>query len=80
MDVLVLVQWNGSDEGFLQVGLANILDLYYEDQYSIPGKQLSCEFTADFSKVSKSKVPGYICINFLSHFSTLHIILGRANR
>ncbi|XXG90112.1 hypothetical protein AAC387_Pa12g1952 [Persea americana] len=37
------------------VGLANILDMYYEDQYTNPGKQLLSGFTADFSKLSKSK-------------------------
>ena len=49
----------------LQVGLANILDMYYEDQYTNPGKQLLSGFTADFSKLSKSKVPG--CIYFFFH-------------
>ncbi|RWR96392.1 hypothetical protein CKAN_02577500 [Cinnamomum micranthum f. kanehirae] len=37
------------------VGLANILDMYYEDQYTNPGRQLLSGFTADFSKLSKSK-------------------------
>ncbi|XP_077249321.1 uncharacterized protein LOC143888808, partial [Tasmannia lanceolata] len=38
-----------------EVGLANILDMYYEDIYTIPDKQLSCGLVADFSKVTKNK-------------------------
>ncbi|XP_077229563.1 deneddylase isoform X2 [Tasmannia lanceolata] len=40
---------------FQMVGLANILDMYYEDIYTIPDKQLSRGLVADFSKVTKNK-------------------------
>ncbi|XP_068664420.1 uncharacterized protein [Aristolochia californica] len=37
------------------VGLANILDMYYEDRYTIPEKRLSSGLIADLPKVLKSK-------------------------
>ena len=41
----------------MQVGLAGILDLYYEDLYSLPNKQLSCGVVANFVNLSNKKVP-----------------------
>ncbi|XP_065619039.1 uncharacterized protein LOC112020120 isoform X3 [Quercus suber] len=37
------------------VGLAGILDLYYEDLYSLPNKQLSCGVVANFANLSNKK-------------------------
>lgn len=37
------------------VGLAETLDMYYEDTYSLPDKQLSCGMAAKFAKVSNKK-------------------------
>lgn len=39
-----------------QVGLAETLDMYYVDPYSLPEKQLSCGVAAKFAKVSNKKV------------------------
>ena len=41
----------------MQVALANILDMYYEDLYTLPDKQLLCGAGfANFSNLSKNKV------------------------
>ena len=41
----------------MQVALANILDMYYEDQYTLPDKQLFCGVgVANFTNLSKNKV------------------------
>ncbi|XP_058095760.1 uncharacterized protein LOC131241108 isoform X2 [Magnolia sinica] len=40
---------------FQMVGLAKILDLYYEDLYTLPNKQLSSGLVSEISKLSKSK-------------------------
>ncbi|XP_042518102.1 uncharacterized protein LOC122091923 isoform X2 [Macadamia integrifolia] len=37
------------------VGLANILDMYYEDVYTLPDKQLSCGVVRDFTNISIDK-------------------------
>ncbi|XVE88130.1 hypothetical protein DITRI_Ditri19aG0043100 [Diplodiscus trichospermus] len=37
------------------VGLADILDMYYEDVYSLPNKQLSCGVVANYDSLSKAK-------------------------
>ncbi|KAM3700418.1 hypothetical protein ACB098_05G094400 [Castanea mollissima] len=37
------------------VGLAGILDLYYEDLYSLPNKQLSCGVVTNFANLSNKK-------------------------
>lgn len=37
------------------VGLAAILDLYYEDLYSLPNKQLSCGVVANFANLSNKR-------------------------
>ncbi|KAF5197037.1 deneddylase [Thalictrum thalictroides] len=37
------------------VELADILDMYYEDVYTIPDKQLSCGVVTNFAKLSKNK-------------------------
>ncbi|XP_043689818.1 uncharacterized protein LOC122640656 isoform X2 [Telopea speciosissima] len=37
------------------VGLANILDMYYEDVYTLPDKQLSCRVVSDFTNLSIDK-------------------------
>ncbi|KAF9608719.1 hypothetical protein IFM89_010851 [Coptis chinensis] len=37
------------------VELADTLDMYYEDLYTLPNKQLSCGVVADISKLSKNK-------------------------
>ncbi|KAE7995776.1 hypothetical protein FH972_000544 [Carpinus fangiana] len=37
------------------VGLADTLDMYYEDIYSLPNKQLSCGLPANFANVSNKK-------------------------
>lgn len=47
-------RWEALLTHFQMVDLANILDMYYEDRYSIQDKQLSCGLAADFTK-SKSK-------------------------
>ncbi|KAK6268703.1 hypothetical protein QUC31_012863 [Theobroma cacao] len=37
------------------VGLADILDMYYEDVYSLPNKQLRCGVVANYNSLSKAK-------------------------
>ncbi|XP_059439590.1 uncharacterized protein LOC132172155 isoform X2 [Corylus avellana] len=37
------------------VGLADTLDMYYEDIYSLPNKQLSCGLPANFANLSNKK-------------------------
>ncbi|KAL5714874.1 hypothetical protein ACHQM5_016776 [Ranunculus cassubicifolius] len=37
------------------IELADILDMYYEDIYTIPSKQLSCGVISDITKLSKNK-------------------------
>ncbi|KAF7803377.1 uncharacterized protein G2W53_042488 [Senna tora] len=37
------------------IGLAEILDMYYEDPYTLPDKQLSCGVAAKFAKASNKK-------------------------
>ncbi|KAG2687743.1 hypothetical protein I3760_09G064700 [Carya illinoinensis] len=37
------------------VGLAETLDMYYEDVYSLPNKQLSCGMVASFANLSNKK-------------------------
>ncbi|XP_062162628.1 uncharacterized protein LOC133869603 isoform X2 [Alnus glutinosa] len=37
------------------VGLADTLDMYYEDIYSLPNKQLSCGLAANFANLSNKK-------------------------
>ncbi|KAF8410675.1 hypothetical protein HHK36_003207 [Tetracentron sinense] len=37
------------------VGLANILDMFYEDPHTLPGKELSCGVVVDFTNLSKDK-------------------------
>ncbi|PIA31289.1 hypothetical protein AQUCO_05100075v1 [Aquilegia coerulea] len=37
------------------VELADILDMYYEDVYTLPDKQLSCGVVTNFAKLSKNK-------------------------
>ncbi|XP_058078990.1 uncharacterized protein LOC131227262 isoform X2 [Magnolia sinica] len=41
--------------GLYRVGLAKILDLYYEDLYTLPNKQSSSGLVSEISKLSKSK-------------------------
>ncbi|KAK1325051.1 hypothetical protein QJS10_CPA01g02078 [Acorus calamus] len=45
---------------FKDVGLANILDMYYEDYYTIPDKQLSCGLTSEISTLSRFKSSSWI--------------------
>ncbi|KAK1302245.1 hypothetical protein QJS10_CPB12g01042 [Acorus calamus] len=45
---------------FQMVGLANILDMYYEDYYTIPDKQLSCSLTSEISTLSRFKSSSWI--------------------
>ena len=40
----------------LQVRLAEVLDMYYVDPYSLSDKQLSCGVAANFAKMSNKKV------------------------
>lgn len=40
----------------MQVGLANILDVFYEDVYSLPNKQLQCGATVHSANLSSKKV------------------------
>ncbi|KAI4296834.1 hypothetical protein L6164_036756 [Bauhinia variegata] len=42
------------------VGLAETLDMYYEDPYSLPDKQLPCGVAAKFAKVSNKKGSSYL--------------------
>ncbi|OVA11093.1 hypothetical protein BVC80_1741g79 [Macleaya cordata] len=37
------------------VGLVEILDMYYEDLYTLPDKQLSCGVLADYTNLTKNK-------------------------
>ncbi|KAJ4840403.1 hypothetical protein Tsubulata_002062 [Turnera subulata] len=37
------------------VGLAEILDIYYEDAYSLPNKELSCGVVSNFTNLSNKK-------------------------
>lgn len=37
------------------VDLADVLDIYYDDVYTIPDKQLSCRVVTDFKKLAKNK-------------------------
>lgn len=40
----------------LQVSLAETLDMYYVDPYSLPDKELSCGVVAEYVNVSSRKV------------------------
>lgn len=40
----------------LQVSLAETLDMYYVDPYSLPDKELSCGVAAKYANVSNRKV------------------------
>lgn len=46
------------------VGLANIVDMYFEDVYTLPSKQLSCDVVKDPKKLSK-KMQGFSLFGFL---------------
>ncbi|XP_057950081.1 uncharacterized protein LOC131145057 isoform X2 [Malania oleifera] len=41
---------------YQMVGLANILDIFYEDVYTLPDKEFSCDMVAKFTNFSKGKV------------------------
>ncbi|XP_021294578.1 uncharacterized protein LOC110424346, partial [Herrania umbratica] len=55
--------WRKSDENRWEVllthsqmvGLADVLDMYYEDVYSLPNKQLRCGVVANYNSLSKAK-------------------------
>lgn len=52
----------------MQVGLANILDIFYEDVYSLPDKQLQCGANVLSANLLSKKVSAciymfYIIIN-----------------
>lgn len=74
------------------VGLAEIFDMYYEDIYTMPNKELSCGVVSNFTNLSKKKRSSYlmnvlsvtlvsgiflISINALSQFSLPHLRKGR---
>ncbi|KAJ0017209.1 hypothetical protein Pint_10491 [Pistacia integerrima] len=40
------------------VGLADVLDMYYEDIFTLPSKQLSCEAVVNYTNLSSKKVRG----------------------
>ncbi|XP_058078994.1 uncharacterized protein LOC131227262 isoform X5 [Magnolia sinica] len=42
--------------GLYRVGLAKILDLYYEDLYTLPNKQSSSGLVSEISKLSKKEL------------------------
>ncbi|KDP21028.1 hypothetical protein JCGZ_21499 [Jatropha curcas] len=44
-------------------GLAETLDMYYEDIYSLPDKELSCHSTTKFTNFSSKKVPASFFIS-----------------
>ncbi|XWS19659.1 hypothetical protein CRYUN_Cryun31cG0034400 [Craigia yunnanensis] len=73
------------------VGLADILDMYYEDGYSLPNKQLHCGVVANYNSFSKAKRSSsflrmvsatiasgilLIAISTLSQFSFPHLQKG----
>ncbi|XP_044461823.1 uncharacterized protein LOC123193100 isoform X2 [Mangifera indica] len=47
------------------VGLADVLDMYYEDIFSLPSKQLSCDAVVNYSNLS-SKKGNYSILKILS--------------
>nr|XP_010904888.1 uncharacterized protein LOC105032205 isoform X3 [Elaeis guineensis] len=49
---------------FQMVELANILDMYYEDQYALPDKQLSYNLVTKSSNVSRNKVEA-LCVSIV---------------
>lgn len=67
----------------LQVGLADIIDMYYEDIYTLPNKELSCEVAGNFTNLPSKKVLSLVlppCVvptssSFIFKFGyyTLHI-------
>ncbi|KAJ6367790.1 hypothetical protein OIU78_000369 [Salix suchowensis] len=74
------------------VGLAEIFDMYYEDIYTMPNKELSCGVVSNFTNLSKKKRSSYlmnvlsvtlvsgiflISISALSQFSLPHLRKGR---
>ncbi|CAN0911052.1 hypothetical protein LINGRAPRIM_LOCUS1397 [Linum grandiflorum] len=45
------------------VSLAEILDIYYEDAYSLPSKDLSCGSVANVANLSERKVSSWLSLN-----------------
>lgn len=60
---------------FLQVGLADVIDMYYEDLYTLPNKELSCGFVRNFTNLPNKKVFG---CKFL-FFSLLLFLFGKVD-
>lgn len=53
----------------LQVGLVDIVDMYYEDLYTLPNKGLSSGVVANFTNLPKRKV---LWCKFFSFYSWLN--------
>jgi len=51
----------------LQVGLAETLDMYYVDPYSLPDKELSYGVAAKYANVSNRKVINSLVCSQNSH-------------
>ncbi|XP_064944291.1 uncharacterized protein LOC103969261 isoform X2 [Musa acuminata AAA Group] len=47
---------------YQMVELANVLDMYYEDKYTLPDKQLFCSLITESSTISMNKIEG-LCIS-----------------
>ncbi|XP_064986088.1 uncharacterized protein LOC135625335 isoform X2 [Musa acuminata AAA Group] len=47
---------------YQMVELANVLDMYYEDKYTLPDKQLFCSLITESSTISMNKIGG-LCIS-----------------
>ncbi|BBH00934.1 hypothetical protein Prudu_011053 [Prunus dulcis] len=52
--------WRKSAENWCEVGLADIIDMYYEDLYTMPDKQLSCGVVANSTNLSNKKMGSFL--------------------
>ena len=58
----------------MQVGLANILDMFYEDVYSLPDKQLQCGANVHSANLLSKKVPACMYV-FLYNYKLMFLFI-----